>query len=638
MATNNPNLNIDSIDFDSIKSNLKKYLQSQDQFKDYDFEGSGMSVILDVLSYNTHYGSFYANMVANETFLDSAVNYQSVVSIAKHLNYTPKSYRSSVAYLNVELLNRTASQISSIQNGSVFINAGDRFITNTGNRFYVYTATKSVPVVKEGDSYIAKNVEVKEGGIKTITYVYDSVNQNSDQKFIIPEFNVDTTSIGVRVSNSILDSSGIEDLWLQNTDLTLATPESKIFFLQQNYENEYEIYFGDGILGKKPENGNVISITYRVSSGSISNGIGLGDSRSTPVFRYLEDSKSLSTLVLDTNGKPTVTFGGSDPESIDSIKYYAPRNYQSQERAVTPDDYRTVLSREYSEQAESVFVWGGEDSDPPVYGKVFVSIKPKNAERLTQVEKLSIAKNILKSKNVVSIIPEIIDPDYLYLIFNVTAKYDQSKTTLTQVALSQNIKNLLSLYTDSTLGKFNQDFVYSSFISYINDAFNPPVTSNSIDLKLKKKLSPNLSTISSYVVNFDNALYHPVDGYSSILTSTVFGYQDSTDTSTVKPNVDAYLDDDGRGNVRIYKILNDSKVYLNNSIGTIDYNTGKVTLVNFIPQYLKEDNTTIDITVIPSKPDVLARRNQILLLESDDITVSAIPNSFSGSSSGVSFV
>lgn len=639
MANTNPKLNIDAIDFDNIKQNLKSYLQSQDQFKDYDFEGSGLNILLDVLAYNTHYNAFYANMVANETFLDSALTYESASSIAKHLNYVPKSYRSAVAYVDVKLLNRTDTQKTSIANGAVFINAGDRFITNTGSKIYVFTATKTVQVVKDGDSYIARNVEIKEGASKTITYVYDDVNQNVDQKFVIPEQNVDTTSIEVRVSNSVLDTSGIENIWKQSTDITTASSESLVYFLQQNSDLNYEIYFGDGIVGKKPNNGNVITITYRVTAGSVCNGIGANDTSSNPAFRYLEDSKSLTNLVVDSNNKPETTFGGSDPETINSIKYYAPRNYQSQERAVTAEDYRTILSRDYSEQAESVFVWGGEENNPPVYGKVFISIKPKNAERLTQLEKISIAKNIIKQKNVVSIIPEIVDPDYLYLIFNVTSKYDTSKTTLTQNTLSENIKSLLYLYSLDNIGKFEQDFVYSLFISYINDTFNPPVTSNSIDIKLKKKLSPSLTVNTSYVVDFDNELYHPIDGYSSILTSTVFGFQDSTSNSTIKPNVDAYLDDDGLGNIRVYKLLNGTKVYLNNSIGTIDYNTGKISLLNFVPQYLKEQQTTIDLTVIPKSPDVSARRNQILILNSDDITVNSIPQTpKTSSASGVSFI
>lgn len=624
MADTNPKLNITSLDFDAIKTSFKDYLQSQDQFRDYDFEGSGLSVIMDLLAYNTHYQAYYANMIANESFLDSAVLRASAVSIAKHLNYLPKSYRSSVAYIDLEFLNRTDSQKTSIENGSVFVSAGDRFITNTGNRIFVFTATSNVRVFKEGSRYFARNVEIKEGGIKSITYVYNT-NQSTEQKFIIPDLNIDTTSLEIRVSTSTENTAGVENLWERVTDINKLNEDSRSFFLQQNSDLKYEVYFGDGILGKKPEAGNVISMSYRVAAGSISNNIGSTDSATTPVFRYAEDSKTTTTLVLDTDGSPSVTFGGSENEEIQSIKYYAPRNYQAQERAVTAEDYRTLLARDYGEQAESVFVWGGEDNDPPIYGKVFISIKPKNAQKLTQIEKLAIAKNILKEKNVVSIIPEVIDPDYLYLEFDVEAQYDKSKTTLSADSLAASLKNLLYTYSLQNIGKFDKNFTYSVFSAFINNNFNPPVISNTINLILKKKIEPNLTTISSYVINFDNAVYHPIAGYSPVLTSTVFGYQDSTSSETVKPTVDAYIDDDGNGNIGIYKLLNGVKIYLTTTAGTINYDTGRITLLNFAPQSLDSGISTIDFSVVPRNRDIYSRRNQILIASLDDISVTATP-------------
>lgn len=332
------------------------------------------------------------------------------------------------------------------------------------------------------------------------------------------------------------------------------------------------------------------------------------------------------TTLIQTNGEYSPSSGGSEGETIQSIKYYAPRNYQAQERAVTSEDYRTLLIRDYGDQADSVYVWGGEDSDPPVYGKVFVSIKPKNAIKLSALQKLAIAKNILKQKNLVSIIPEVIDPEYLYLGMTINIKYNSSKTTLTQENLEQNIQNLIYLYGLDNIGKFDRDFNESLFVSHINTNYNPPVISCNIDLTLKKELEPNLSTITNYTVNFDNELYHPIDGYTSILESSIFGYQDSTSTEDVKPNVDAYLDDDGRGNVRIYKNVGGSKIYLKEKAGTIDYTTGKITLTNFVPQYLNpETQTSITLTVIPKNNDVTSRRNQILILNLADITVSATP-------------
>lgn len=618
------NLKIESLDFDNIKENLKIFLKSQERFKDYDFEGSGLNILLDLLAYNTHYQAYYANMVANETFLDSALLQPSVVSIAKHLNYVPKSYRSSTAYVDVEFLNVSSNTIQSIQNGTEFISAGDRFLGTLGSQSFVFNATSNTRVEAEGNRYFARNVEIKEGFTKTITYVYDP-NANVDQKFIIPETNVDTTSIEIRVSNSITDTGGIENLWTQVTDINKVDAASNVYFLQYNSTNQYEIYFGDGIVGVKPEPGNVINISYRICSGSISNGIGANDNTTTRSFRYAERVASQTTLVLNGT-KYSPSFGGSENENIQSIKYYAPRNYQAQERAVTAEDYRTLLIKDYGDQADSVYVWGGEDADPPVYGKVFVSIKPKNATKLSSLQKLAIARNILKEKNLVSIIPEVIDPEYLYLKLNINIKYNSSKTTLSKENLEQNIKNLIYIYGLDNIGKFDRDFNESLFVSYINTKYNPPVLSCNIDLNLKKEFEPNLTTITNYTINFDNELYHPIEGYTPILSSSIFGYQDSTSTAETKPNVDCYLDDDGRGNIRIYKLSNGNKIFLNEKAGTIDYTTGKITITNFVPQYLNpETQTSITLTAIPKNNDVTSRRNQILILNLEDITVSASP-------------
>lgn len=616
-------LKINALDFDDIKENLKIYLRSQSQFKDYEFEGAGLNILLDILAYNTHYQGYYANMVANETFLDSALFKPSVVSLAKHINYLPKSYRSAVAYVDVEYLNLNQNTINSIVAGTEFISAGNRFAAAYGSQTFLFSAVTNTQIELENGRYFARNVEIREGYDKTITYVYDT-NSNVDQKFIIPEINVDTSSVQVRVSQSVTNSSGIENLWTVVTDINTVDSESEVYFLQLNGSNQYEIYFGDGIVGKNLQNGNVISIFYRVCNGSAANGIGANDSSTLRSFRYLERVASTTSLILGADNKYATSFGGSESETIQSIKYYAPRNYQAQQRAVTTDDYRVLLSNEYGEQAESVFVWGGEDNDPPIYGKVFVSIKPKNAKILTQLQKLAIAKNILKAKNIVSITPEIVDPDYLYLIMNINVKYNISKTVLSQETLEENIKNLIYLYGTENIGKFDRDFNESQFVSHVNTNYNPPVVSCNIDLKLKKKFEPNLLNITNYVINFDNELYHPIDGYSPILESSIFGYQDATSTNIPKPNVDAYFDDDGYGKVRIYKLVAGSKVYINQNAGTIDYVTGKVELKNFVAQYLNpQTQVDITLTVVPKYNDIASRRNQILLLSSEDITVGA---------------
>jgi hypothetical protein len=619
--------NTTALDFDAIKASLKDYLRGQTQFKDYDFEGAGLNALLDILAYNTHLQALHVNMINNETFLDSAVNRNSITSIAKHLGYTPSSYRSAVAYVNIEFLNRTTDQQTAIAAGSAFVPAGARFLARAGNLTLQFIATTNTKIVQEGAKYYAKNVELKEGFQKSATYVY-ALDQSVAQTFPIPDLNVDVSSIAVRVSKSSQDTTGSDVLWTKVTDINTLTSDSPVYFLQQNGDLKYELIFGDGILGKKLISGNVIDVSYRTTNGPLGNGIGKNETDAIPVLTYSQDSNTKVLLVKDTTNKPTPTFGGSYPESLESVKYYAPRNYQAQERAVTAEDYRTLLATTYGEQAESVFVWGGEDNDPPIYGKVFISIKPVGNKILTQLEKIAIAKNILKNRNVVSIIPEVVDPDYIFLLLDVTVKYDSAKTTYTAETLASLIKSALFSYTSESIGKFDRDFNYSAYTSYIDSQYAPPIISNNVDVRLQKRLEPNLTTISSYVINFDNELYHPIDGYTSILETTSFLYQDSTSSATVKPNVTAYLDDDGLGNVRIYKITNNARIYLNETLGTIDYTTGKINLTNFAPQgFSEESDNYIKFTVTPKNRDVVSRRNQIIAVESTDITVTAVPQS-----------
>jgi len=616
MTTNRSNLIISGLDFDEIKENLKNFLKAQDQFTDYDFEGSGMNVLLDILAYNTHYQAYYANMVANETFLDSCKLVSSAASIAKHLDYIPKSKRASVAYVDVYFTNLSDDIKNSIDNGlSYYVSKGDTFSTKSADGdSLIYNATDSVLVKNNNGDYVASNVEIKEGTYKTVTYVVD--NSNTAQKYVIPDVDVDTSTIEVRIQESLENTTGFSILWEEVNDLNKLSSDSHAYFVQL-FDDTYEIYFGDGIIGKQPETGNVITIKYLVTNGPLGNDLGKNESETSPTFTYLKDSDALVLLITDSDGNYSTTFGGSDAETLESIKYYAPRNYQAQERAVTPEDYRVLIARQYAEQAESVFVWGGEDNDPPIYGKVFVSIKPKNAKKITQSEKLAIAKSIIKERNLVTITPEIVDPDYLYISISTNVLYNDEQTSLTRSALEQRIKNLIVSYGRSELERFDRSFRYSKFITTIDD-LDEAIISNNTTLKLQKKLEPTLNKSSAYNISFDNELYHPVTGYDSIVTTTAFIHYDPTTLS----NEICYLDDDGRGNIRLYRLVNQTKVYLNSNQGTINYTTGKITLTNFKPVSLyPTTNTTIDITVIPNKNDVYSRRNLILLFDETSISV-----------------
>lgn len=615
-----PNLPVDNLDFDAIKTSLKDFLRNQDKFKDYDFEGSGMNILLDLLAYNTHYQAFYANMVANETFIDSAVKRQSVVSLAKQLGYTPRSYRASTATIDIVWSNPSAAFRASVARGEVFVNRGDIFTATGGGSVFTFIPIENYKVVAEGNDCVVRNMEIKEGRLQTFTYVVNAAD--TAQRFIIPDTRVDTSTMRVRVTRSPKDTTGILDIWTPISDINSVDGSTNAYFLQEIDKQRYEVQFGDGIVGRKPADGNAIILEYLVTRGDEANGI--------QTFRY---NGSITTagvtpsvsVAINEQGIPQSSYGGSEPEDIDSIRYYAPRNYQAQERTVTAEDYKTILTREYT-SADSIQVWGGEESEPPQYGKVLISIKPQGATRLSTLEKLSIQNTILQKKNVLGINPEVVDPDYVYIVLNLAVRYDSNLTTLSAKDIERLVNESIVSYASEKLGKFGLNFRFSKFLSFI-DGINQSITSTDADLRIQKRFEPIIGNPGVYTIkfNFDNQLYHPIDGYPPILSSTGFGYVDpSTGTE-----VDAYMDDDGYGNIRIYKQVGEEKVYLVTEAGTLDYSNGTISLTNFNPTYiLPTTNTEIAITVVPVSTDVFTRRNQIVLFDTENSTVTVVPDSF----------
>jgi hypothetical protein len=441
--------------------------------------------------------------------------------------------------------------------------------------------------------------------------------------FTIPDRSVDIDTISLFVQRSQTDSTGSQELWNRSTDINRLNSTSNAFFVQESREGFWEIYFGDGIVGKAVENGNIVTIRYLVTNGSEGNGIGFDE---TSVKRAITCNDSRVTEVriqTDDNDDVQVSFGGEDSEDTESIRFYAPRNYQAQDRAVTSDDYKAILGREYAQRAESFFIWGGEENDPPQYGKVFISIKPRVGSRLSTAEKRAIENTILGEKNLVTITPEVVDPDLLYINPSVKVYYDESKTTLNSTGVESRVVELIKTFGDSYLGLFQRNFRMSKFSSTI-DGSSPAVNSNSTDITLTKRFEPNIGRAAPYTVNFDNALLHPVDGYTPILSSDIFGYTDTTSTAVVKPSVDAFVDDDGYGNIRVYKQVGTTKVYLSRNTGTIDYTTGKIFLRNFKIEYLDDGKTELSLTVVPQNRDIFARRNQIILIDPNSISVTTV--------------
>lgn len=621
-----PNLPIDNLDFDAIKTNLKSFLKSQDKFKDYDFEGSGMNILLDLLAYNTHYQAFYANMVANESFIDSAIKRESVVSIAKQLGYTPRSYRASAASVDIVWAAPTSTNSTfeifktSVARGETFITRGDTFVASADGSIFTFMPMQNYKVVLEGNNCVARNVEIKEGRFQTFTYVVNGANPS--QRFIIPESQIDTSTLRVRVVKSVKDTTGIVDVWALVTDINSIDASSNAYFLQSVENDKYEILFGDGIIGRKPDDGNAIIIEYLVTRADDANGV--------QNFRYsgsINGAGVTPSIVVatDEKGIPQSSYGGSQPEDIESIRYYAPRNYQSQERTVTAEDYKTILTRDYT-SADSILVWGGEESDPPQYGKVFVSIKPQNADKLSTLEKLSIQNTILQRKNVLGITPEVVDPDYTYLVLNMTVRYDSSLTKLSASDLETLMNRTVDAYMAKRLGKFGLNFRFSKFVTYM-DGINQSITSTDANIRLQKRFEPILGKSGIYTIkfNFDNEVYHPIDGYPSVLSSSAFGYLDTDGVTQVV----AYMEDDGYGNIRIYKLVGSEKITLVEKAGTLNYSNGTIGLIDFNPIYiLPASSTEISLTIVPLNKDIFTRRNQILLIDKENSNITVVPDSF----------
>lgn len=616
------NTPVDQLDFDSIKQSLKDYLRGQDTFKDYDFEGSTMNILLDLLAYNTHYQAFYANMVASEAFLDSARKRNSIVSLAKHLNYRPRSKKASQITVNVryetenfvEDYNRARSGVLTLPRGTQFSARGSNGVT------YIFNTLQDYKFQVFGTAFYALNVVLYEGSLKSESFVINT--KDTTQKLIINDKNIDTNTVLVRVQSSINDTQGITENWTQSTDVTKLNGDSTVFFLQESENGYWEIYFGDGLLGRAVENGNVVRVFYLSTNGIEANDIGSDDTAASPVFNNADGY--LAEVSVDANGIPQPSFGGDEPESTDSIRYYAPRLYQAQERAVTANDYLSILARDYSLRSESFLVWGGEENDPPQYGKVFISIKPQNSAKLSAAEKQAISKNILREKNILTVTPEVVDPDLTYIIPIVNVYYDPDKTTATASELSTALFGKIVSYSDNFLNKFGSSFRASKFSAFI-DRQDPAINSNDTSLVLEKRVEMQFNKILPYTIKFDNALNHPNDGYPPIVESSGFYYADLSSTASVKPTVVAYLDDDGYGNIRMYKFVNSTtKVYILNQLGTIDYATGKIVLKNFNPVGTPTGDLELKIRTIPARDDVFVRRNQVLEISKNDIEINMI--------------
>ena len=599
MATNSQGrIEITDLDFDTVKSNFKNFLSQQTQFSDYNFEGSGMSVLMDLLAYNTHYLAFHANMLANEMFIDSTITRASAVSHAKALGYTPGSMKSSCAFLTV-----TVSGVPTSQTSLTMV-AGTKFNTTVNDISFQFVTVEDVTATSDTGIFQFANVKVYEGTFVTYRYVVDT--SNLEQQFIIPSPSADTATLKVSVQESSTNTT--TTAYSLKTDFTTLDSNSTSYFLQEVEQGKFEVYFGDGVVGKKPIDGNIVILNYVVTNGDAADGASAFTAAST-VGGYS------NVIALATESAS----GGGPAETVDSIKFNAPLKYASQGRAVTPDDYKSILPSVYT-NIKSVQVWGGEDNDPPVYGKVYISIRPNTGTSLTTTTKNQIITS-LRSYNVASIIPEIVDPEILFVVLGITMKYNPTQTEKASAAIQALGETAMISYNNNNLQKFDAVFRHSNFLKDIDNS-DVSVLSSTTTIKLKRVLTPTLAASTKYTINFNNAAFHPTNNHSqTVVESTGFILSGNSNVQ--------YIDDNGNGIIRTFYLLGGTKkTYTNENAGTINYTTGSVVLTSFNVTGTSNTNGTIDITLKPDSYDVIPVRNQIVEIDTVASSVSAEIDTF----------
>ena len=597
-------INSSELDFDNIKTNLVAYMKATDTtFNDYNYEGSAMSTIIDVLAYVTHINSMNANFALNETFLDTSQLRSSVVSHAKLLGYTPRSISPSTAVINMTMnYDATATPLWNHDGTNtplpLSMPRGTKFSTNIDGVTYPMFASDTT-TINFDSGWNFSNIKLEQGTLASINYTYQN---NVFESYVIPATNVNTAAIKVTVTDS--QSTSASKVYSINTNVVNLDGTSEVYFLEEGRDGYYEIKFGDNIIGKRPGNGNTITIEYAtIPSGANVNGA----TTFTMTDSLVGNTDETITLV-------SKAVGGAARETKEAIKFNAPLAHISQNRAVTPDDYKTIIKNEFAD-VEAVAVWGGEDNDVPDYGKVYVSIKPLSAEVLTEAQKTTIKTNILKPKNVVSITPVLVDPEYTYIDLEVFFKYNPNLATVTASGLSTAIRNTLVTHNNDVLKSFNGVYRDSNVVKKIDDT-NIAIISNITRVKMTKKITPVLGEATKYTLKFNQALTDldaTTGTTGSYVTSTIFTFAGSQ----------AKLKDfyDSSSDTRIIQIVDTSNLVLATNVGDVNEEDGTVTLNSFQPTGLPTGQTTIDVTVKPASSDVSPTRNVLLTINTSTATI-----------------
>lgn len=579
------------LDFAAYKQSLKTYLSQQTQFRDYDFEGSNMSVLLDLLAYNTYHNAMYLNMVGSEMFLDTAQLRDSIVSHAKELNYIPRSR--SASSIEVSITAQPANTPDTIVLPRYYSIRG----TNEEGTAYTFTTNESV-VLYRSNNYVAANITFYEGSIKTEAFV---ANTSNNQVFVLSSNTVDTSSITVEVRNSATDTT--TTAWTKANDLFGLNANSAVFFVQGAEEFKYAVSFGNGVSSKRLTPGNIVLVSYRQTSGEDGNGCNQFNTITSA------DGFSSNTFILTTTESSA---GGSQAEDSESIRYNAIRGFTTQNRAVTAEDFVSLIKANYP-SLESVIAYGGEEATPKRYGKVIISAKPVGGELLSSSVKEGIL-TFLNDKTPLSIEPVIVDPEYLYLDITTRVKYNISATTKTSTQLVSDIVTAISAFNTSFLSDFGSDLRFSKLSAAIDSA-DTSIVSNDTKVRISKRITPTPLVSFNETWSFENQLYSEdiryilPTGHEPIVSSSSFVYD----------GYNANIQDNGTGTLYVYTINNGVSTVLNNNVGSVNYDTGEVTITGLIVDSYNTDS--IKIYARTENADIDTLTNKILLIDEEDINV-----------------
>ena len=625
-----PQINFSNLDFDQIKSTIKDYLRADSNFTDFDYEGSNLSTIVDILAYNSYLNSFNANMVANEVFIDSATLRENVVSLARNIGYIPRSISSSKA--NISFLVDTSPYL--VQPLSLTLKAGVCAVSNSfGVESYSFCIPEDITVPVNNSLASFSDVEIYEGTLTTQTFTVNTSLYN--QRFVLDNPGIDTSTIRVYVQNSSSDT--IKKTYRKVDNIGNIGSTSEVYLLQEIEDQRYEIIFGDGIFGKKLSNGNVITISYVVCKGKSANGIGLFNFSG----KIIDNNGSVASLGISNLTTLSTSSGGDDIESVSSIRNYAPKSYAAQNRAVTSSDYETIIPKVFPE-TEAVTVFGGEELSPPQYGRVFVSIKPRNYNYISDITKRKIEKE-LKKYSVAGISAKIIDLKYLFVEISSSIYYNSNLTTSIEDLKTKVVSTINSFARSSDLNQFGSKFKYSKFLKLI-DEVDPAITSNITVLKVRRDLRAYLNTFADYEICFGNEFHLKYDKTGNRtpfnIKSTAFKLNNITG--------DLYLSDypnqDGlKGTIFIFRKTSDTEYQVvKSNAGTIDYAKGEIILnsLNIVDTEIKNPESTIQIEAIPESNDVIGLQDLFLQIDTDKINVQMVEDTMTSGSdtSGYSYI